>query len=519
VDTWRLPGVGPHPEATIRCPLIEWLSSLTACVLPGLDEGKKAVRIMATRAFIVPKKKLSFAAMAALLLCALARPQRCAAEEHAAPAPQAVEETPTMFPHSQTARWWVSGQANTIFQAHPDFHAAYSGTNSMRPQGENKTSYVETLYLGYQLGHGAEVFLDMESAGGHGLSEALGLAGFTNLDVVRKSQGRTPYVARVEFHQTLRLSAENVAVERGPLALATSAPARRLELRIGKLSTVDFFDANGVGSDSHLQFMNWTVDANGAYDYAADTHGYTYGFLAEYQSKGWAFRFGEMLMPKVANGSDLDWNLRRARAESYELELRPGLMKKLLKNRKSVVRLLAYENHADMGDYQAAVARFKAGVDLLPTIEHTRRQGTVKYGFGLNVEQELPRDLRAFLRLGWNEGHHESFAYTEVNSTVAAGADMAGKRWHRELDKVGAAVVSNGISAAHQSYLRNGGHGFLLGDGRLRYGRENILEAYYTLHVWRGLYLSADVQRVWNPGYNRDRGPVLVPGTRLHVEF
>ena len=246
-----------------------------------------------------------------------------------------------MFPHSQSARWWVSGQSNVVFQAHPEFDAAYSGTNSFHAYGEHATSNVETLYLGYQLGRGAEVLLDVESAGGRGLSDALGLAGFTNLDVVRNPDlGQAPYLARAEFHQTFRLSKENVAVERGPLALATSAPARRLEFRVGKFSTVDFFDVNGVGSDSHLQFLNWTVDGNGGYDYAADTRGYTYGLLPEYQSKRWAFRFGEMLMPTVANGIDLVWDLRQAHAENYELELRPTL----LKGRKSVVRLLAYEN-------------------------------------------------------------------------------------------------------------------------------------------------------------------------------
>jgi hypothetical protein len=360
------------------------------------------------------------------------------------------------------------------------------------------------------------VLVDVESAGGRGLSNALGLAGFTNLDVVRNPElGPTPYLARVQFHQTIRLSEENVAADRSWMSLATSVPRRRLELRFGKLSTVDFFDVNGVGSDSHLQFLNWTADANGAYDYAADTRGYTYGFLAEFQSVRWAFRFGEMLMPKVANGIDLDWDLRRARAENYELELRPAL----LKDRKSVVRLLAFENHADMGNYREAVARYLAGVDARPTIENTRRQGTVKYGFGFNAEQELPRELRAFLRLGWNEGQHESFAYTEVDSTAAFGADLAGARWHRKLDKLGLMVVTNGISAVHQKYLQDGGLGFLLGDGGLRYGRENILESYYTFHAWRGIFLSVDVQRIWNPGYNRDRGPVIVPGMRLHVEL
>ena len=486
------------------------------------------------------KKKIFSAALLLLTLCPLVRPQGCSAQDSASPSTEAsaqtpapsesvdlpaeeISEIPTMFPHSQTPPWWVSGQFNTILQAHPTFYSPYSGPNSFQAAADHATSYVDTLYLGYLFKHGTELLLDMESTGGNGLSTALGLAGFTNLDVVRNpSLGRAPYVARVEIHQTIRLSAENVGADRGPLSLATSVPARRLEFRFGKLSTVDLFDVNDVGTDSHLQFMNWTVDNNGAYDYAADTRGYTYGFETEYQSKGWAFRFGEMLMPKVANGIDLDWDLRRARAENYELELRPSL----LKNHKTVVRLLAYENHANMGDYEEAVARYRAGLDPRPIIENTRRQGTVKYGFGFNAEQELPRDIRFFLRLGWDEGQHESFAYTEVNSTVAAGADWAGATWHRPLDKLGVAVVSDGISAAHQAYLRDGGLGFLLGDnpdypagGALNYGRENIIESYYTYHAWRGLYLAADVQHIWNPGYNRDRGPVLVPSARLHLEF
>ncbi len=467
-------------------------------------------------------KRFFFPAIVILLVSALTWPQRSAAQANApaasdAPvAPEASEETVTMFPHSQTARWWVSGQFNTIFQAHPEFHAAYSGTNSFHAQGEHATSLLETLYLGYLLGHGAEALLDIESTGGRGMSDALGLAGFTNLDVVRNpALGSAPYVAKVQFHQTLRLSAQDVAVDRGILGLATRAPARRLELRFGKMSTVDFFDVNGVGSDSHLQFENWTADNNGAYDYAADTRGYTYGFEAEYQSVTWAFRFGEMLMPKVANGIDLDWDLRRARAENYELELRPDL----LKERKSVVRLLAYVNHADMGDYREAVARYKAKLDPRPIIQNTERQGTVKYGFGFNAEQELPENLRTFVRLGWNEGQHESFAYTEVDSTMEAGADLGGGHWRRKLDKMGLAVVTNGISADHQHYLKDGGLGFLLGDGSLRYGRENIIESYYTMHLWRGIFLSVDVQRIWNPGYNRDRGPVLAPGLRLHVDL
>ena len=191
----------------------------------------------------------------------------------------------------------------------------------------------------------------------------------------------------------------------------------------------------------------------------------------------------------------------------------------MLKKRKTVFRALSYVNHANMGDYQQSIERFLAGIDPTPNIFNTRRQGTIKYGFGFNAEQELTRDLRLGGRLGWNEGQHESFAYTEVNSTAELCADYVGRRWKRPLDKMGLAFVSNGISKAHQEYLRLGGLGFLLGDGNLNYGRETIFEYYYTAHVWRGVFGSFDMQHINNPGYNRDRGPITVSSLRLHIDL
>jgi carbohydrate-selective porin OprB len=172
-----------------------------------------------------------------------------------------------------------------------------------------------------------------------------------------------------------------------------------------------------------------------------------------------------------------------------------------------------------MGDYAEAIAAFKKGIDPTPNIEAHRHQGTLKYGFGLNVEQQLPANFRAFLRAGWNEGQHESFAYTEVNNTVSFGFDVNGKNWHRDLDKIGSAFVSNGLSSLHAEYLRLGGLGFLLGDGTLTYGREQIWESYYTAHIWRGVFAAGQIQFITDPGYNQDRGPVWVPGLRLRVDF
>ena len=430
--------------------------------------------------------------------------------------PAAEDPVVTMFSHSQTARYWISGQDNIIFQYHPSFSAKYSGPHSLTTGANHATSNVSTLFLGYQLRSTTEVFLHVEEASGGGLSDGLGLAGFTNLDVVRNPVlSKAPYVARVMIRQIIPLSTESVESERGPWALATRLPARRLELRAGKFGINDFFDTNAVGTDSHSQFMNWAVDDNGAYDYAADTRGYTFAVMAGYYDRNWSFRFAESLMPKVANGIDLVWNLRRARAENFELEMHPRFGAR----HDTTIRLLSYVNHANMGVYRDAINNFLAGKTPVPDITAHPLQTTVKYGFGVNLEQEFAHHLRGFARSGWNEGQHESYAYTEVDQTVPVGADLAGNFWQRKLDKVGAAFVSNGISADHQHYLALGGEGFLLGDGALNYGRENIVEAYYNAHLWRGIFTGVDLQHINHPGYNRDRGPVWVPGFRFHLEF
>ena len=448
---------------------------------------------------------MSFAVALALFFAGL-----CSAQESGSSGPT------TVFPHSSSARWWISGQVNTIFQAHPDFHALYSGPNSLSAQGEHATSRVLTLYTGFQINKRTEVLFDLESAGGRGISDALGLAGFTNVDVVRNpTLGAAPYVARAIVHRVFALSSKEEDAERTPLSLLTKQPERRIELRAGKMSLADYFDVNSVGSDSHLQFLNWTAVNNGAYDYAADTRGYTFAAMAEYEDRNWGMRFGEALMPKVANGPNLDADVLRARSENIEFEFRP----ELVPEHHTVLRLLSYVNHANMGSYREAINAFLAGVDPQPNIIAHRKQGRIKYGFGFNGEQELTKTWRAFARLGWNEGENESFAYTEVDQAIEIGADFRLERWHRPADKIGLAFISNGISRLHQLYLALGGQGFLLGDGRLTYGREDILESYYTAHLWRGIYFSPDLQWVLHPGYNQDRGPVIVPGLRLHLEL
>ncbi|HWZ25307.1 MAG TPA: carbohydrate porin [Verrucomicrobiae bacterium] len=463
---------------------------------------------------------VSTIAVGTFLLAAGSRAQDPQSEQTPAPpnaeTGPAADPIPVMFPHPESDRIWISGQANIISQWHPTFSSPYQGRNSLSPQAQDATSRVLTLYTGLRLTGTTEFLCDVQETGGHGIGEALGLAGFTNLDVVRNpSLSKAPYIARLMWHQIIPLSHDETNSARSAFSLYSKLPERRLELRFGKFGIADFFDLNNYGSDSNFQFMNWTVDNNGAYDYAADTRGYTFAAMLEYHQRHFSARFAEALMPKVANGIHLDADLSRARAENIEVELRGTL----LPHQQGILRLLSYVNHANMGSYREAINNYFAGLTPIPEITAHPLLTSVKYGFGANFEQPLNDWFGVFARWGWNEGRHESYAYTEVDSTVELGAGASGQRWRRKFDRAGIAFVSNGISRDHQEYLALGGYGFLLGDGRLNYGREIIEEAYYTLHLWRGFYPSVGLQHINNPGYNRDRGPVLVPTLRLHVEF
>ena len=425
-------------------------------------------------------------------------------------APQAPDQEQSFW-----NRLWISGQANFVRQQHGEFPAAYSGPNSLSTAKEHDTSRILTLYTGFQITKNLEILTDVESAGGYGLSNALGIAGFTNVDVVRNpTLGTAPYVARVMLHWIVPLSKEMEEATRSPLSLFSMLPSRRLEFRLGKLSTVDLFDNNTVGGDSHTQFLNWSAVNNGAFDYAADTRGYTYGAYMEYDDRWGALRLGEMLMPTVANGLTLDWNVARAGGTNAELELHPPIFK----TRPSVVRFLGFVNRANMGSYRQAINRYLSSNNSPPDITASRQQGRTKYGFGFNAEQFITRTWEAYGRLGWSDGRNESFAYTEVDRSASIGTLLYGKWWHRGDDKLGEAFIVNGISGDHARYLQLGGLGFILGDGGLSYGLEKIFETFYTAHVWNGISFAVDWQHVTDPGYNLVRGPVSVLSFRIHLE-
>jgi high affinity Mn2+ porin len=432
------------------------------------------------------------------------------------PNPQSPTTTaPTMIPHLTEGRFWISAQENAIWQANPSFDARYSGPNSFRAHHDKAVGNVVTIYTGVPLNRSTAVEADGESAAGLGLSSALGLGGFTNLDAVRDpTLTAVPYLARVFVDHYFGFDREKETPGRGPLSMFAELPQHRLEIRLGKFAIPDFFDTNAVGSDSHLQFMNWSIDQNGTYDFTADARGYTWGVVAEYQSPPWGARYAEALETGPQNGGPLVWNLRRANTSNGEFELHRGPVTKT-----GIIRLLAWMNHANMGVYKTAIQQYFDGVTPAPDLSAHPVQVTAKYGFGLNFEQAVTPAITAYGRFGWNNGQTESWSFTEIDQTVSGGLGFPGWLWKRNEDRAGAAFASNGISSAHARYLALGGLGFVLGDGALNYGRENLFELYYTAHVWHGLYTGPDLQGIFNPGFNRARGPVFVTSLRVHVEF
>lgn len=422
------------------------------------------------------------------------------------------------------SRWptLLGAQYTYVLQHQTGLQSPYQGKLSLDPQGDTEATHTIGFYGGWALMNWAQVYLDAEKFMGAGVSGATGLGGLTNGDVVREGAAglkKTFYVARAFVRLMLPLGAQVSRLERAQDQIGGTEAARRLELKAGLMAVTDDFDHNRYASATRTQFMNWSLWANTPWDYAANTRGYTDGVVLAYVSPGWTLRYGLYRMPTVANGQTLQ-TLHRARGENLELTLSPG-------HSGLIVRVLGYRNTAAMGNYRETLA-IAAATGALPDIVADDRNGRHKYGFGLNAQLPLADagETGVFLRAGWNDGATETFAFTEVDRQVSAGAQVSGVHWRRLNDRLGVAAVLEGLSGAHRDYLAAGGSGFLLGDGRLSYAHEQILELYYRLQLFDSLgrlplrlQLSPDVQFLRNPGYNHDRGPVRFYGARVHVEY
>jgi high affinity Mn2+ porin len=408
---------------------------------------------------------------------------------------------------------WVSlhYQAIAATQAHPSFYAKYSGQNSMSPDAETATALIMTLALDLRLWHGADVMFDPELSGGKGLSQTTGVAAFPSGIVYRVGNpSPTIYLARLALRQRFDLGGGRVYDEPAANALGGSHDRDTLTFTAGRLAVTDVFDGNRYAHDATTQFFDWALFASGAWDYPADTRGYTWGVLADLSVGSYSLRSGIALLPKYGNLLEMEWNIAKARALMLEGETRYELAK-----RPGSARVLLFANQARMGNYQQAVEDPAADLDVTAT----RTDGRKKYGIALSVDQELTPTLGAFLRASYNDGKNETWAFTEIDRSLAFGVVQGGALWRRPSDEAGAAFVIDGLSEWHRRYLAAGGYGFLLGDGALNYGPELEGDIYYKAQLTNEIAFSGIYQPIINPAYNRDRGPVHVFSGRLRVAF
>jgi len=412
------------------------------------------------------------------------------------------------LPDSQL--WNIHIQSTAGAQSHPSFPAEYSGPNSLKPGNEIKDTVSVDVMGGVRLWRGAEFFGDVVIWQGYGLSNTLGLAGFPNGEAYRI--GKTypdAYLCRAYLRETIGFGGEKEAVEDAPDELRGSEDVRRLTITVGHVSAKDIFDNNAYANDSRSQFMNWDLVANTAWDYPANTLGFTNGVAVEFNSRAWTGRVGIFQVSEVANGMRMDWNLANAWSAVGEVERRYSA-----RGHPGALRLLAYDERAHMGNYQETLDNPRLEEDIALIAGYRS-----KYGFGINLEQEIRKNLGVFARLGWSDGKNQVWEFTDVDRAASMGLSLQGARWRRPEDTIGLAVLVNGISGVHRQFLAAGGLGITVGDGALDYRSERVGETFYNCRISKHLHLTVDYQFAQNPAYNHVRGPVDLLALRIHTEY
>lgn len=412
--------------------------------------------------------------------------------------------------------WTARFQGTYVWQQKPGMRAAYTGPNSLRAEKEKSYTATMTAYLGFRPWQGGEAYFNPEVTQGVPFSGLTGSGGFTNGELTRTA-GTTPtfYRQRAFLRQTWGLGGGSEKVEADLNQMAGTVDKDRFVLTLGNFSALDVFDDNRYAKDPRVHFMNAGFMAPLAYDYAADARGFGWGYAAELYQGDWAFRLGRMTGPKEPNMLPMDYQIGRHYGDQLEVEKSHTLM-----GQPGKVRLLAWRNQARLASFDDALAYLRANPGADPqAILAVRNGDKIKRGIGVNLEQAISDDLGFFLRAMKADGKTETYAFTETDASLGMGFSLKGSAWQRAQDTVGVGYLRNALSQERRRYLEAGGISFFLGDGNLNYRPEQILETYYSFSLGQGVYVTADYQRMWNPGYNADRGPANFVAARFHAEF
>jgi len=435
----------------------------------------------------------------------------------------------------QDERWNAYAQATYISNFKDAFPAAYTNLNGTPNSLSNKAEYsftaTFTAYLGLKAWKGGEFYVAPEMISEQPLSGLKGIGGsIQNFELQKNgTTSATWYRSRAYYRQTIELGGTSSIVNSGPLQIAGLADSRRFVITAGNFSVIDIFDKNTYAGDLRHQFLNMAFMTNAAYDFAADARGYSWGVVGEMYFDDWAFRLGRFAGPKDPNALPLNADIFNFYGDQAELE-----HKHIIKGQPGALRLLIYRNRENMGRFSDAIAAYQADPAKNATTctsfnyasENASapdlcwvRKPNVKMGIGINIEQSITPDIGLFFRGMYSDGKTEVFSYTSSDRSISFGASIKGMRWGREKDTLGLGYAQSWISKAHADYLNMGGIDGFIGDGKLKYEPEQVMDIYYQCHVVSSAWLSLDYQHLANPAYNADRGPVDIYGARVHFEF
>ena len=404
----------------------------------------------------------------------------------------------------------IHAQVTAVLQDHPSFHSDYRGANSLDPGSRGNETIDVTVFFGFRPWRGGALYINPEIDQGFGLSNTLGVAGFPSGEAYKVGKS-TPYfrLQRLFARQTFNLGGEGVAVEPQANQLGETRSTNTLILTAGKFSVTDIFDTNAYAHDPKADLLNWALIDAGAFDYAADAWGYSYGLTAEWAQDWWTLRAGGFALSRVPNSTRLDGSFSQ-----FEL-VGEGEARETILGQPGKIKVLAFLNRGRMASYADAVAAAK--LNAAPDVANVRRYSS-RPGLSLNLEQRLTDTLGLFARASINDGHKEADEFTEINRSISAGLSLKGAGWSRPDDILAIGAVINKLSMSAKRYLAAGGLGILIGDGRLdRYGSEDIVELSYSYALSKTVAASFDYQLVVDPAYNRDRGPVSFLALRLHI--
>ena len=431
--------------------------------------------------------------------------------------------------------WNAYGQFTYIWHRKESFPAAYTNfngsPNSLLPEKERSYTTTATAFLGLRAWKGAEVYFVPEMISELPLSNLHGLGGSIQNAELEKNGARDPtfYRSRLFLRDTWGFGGESTPVESGPMQLGGSADSRRFVLTAGNLSAIDIFDKNAYAGDVRQQFLNMNFLTDAAYDFAADARGYSWGLAGEYYRDEWALRFGRFLGPKDPNQLQLDTRIMKYYGDQIEIEHKHDLY-----GQPGKVRLLAFRNVENMGRWDDAISALQSDPNKNATTCTTFNYGSanasapdlcwarkrnVKMGFGVNVEQAIAEDVGVFFRVMKADGKTEVYSYTATDSSISLGTLVKGNRWGRAQDTVGVGYAENRLSSSHVAYLGMGGIDGFIGDGRINYRPEKTAELFYSANLNKYFWFTLDFQRIADPAYNADRGPVTIYGMRVHAEI